>query len=139
MSNNNSNDKREPMLTTIMPLLVVSNAAVAIEFYMKAFGATEVERYEMGDGKLGAKLSIDGAEFCVGDEEPEFNNLCPERIGGSPVRLVLTVDDPDTVFNRALGAGATQVCPVTTEETWRIGKLTDPYGHIWEIGHQLAE
>lgn len=134
-----SNQKSPARRTTIFPFLVVKNGARAVEFYTTGLGAAVIERYEGSDGKLTAELSVEGAMFCVGDEEPAFNNLSPESIGGSPVRIVLVVSDPDAVFSRALEAGATQVCPVTTEESWKIGKLVDPFGHIWEIGHPLEE
>ena len=124
-------------LTTITPFLVVKSGAKAVEFYITAFGALELVRYDMPDGKLISRIAIEGAELWLGDEEPEFNNFSPNTIGGSAVRIVLTVSDPDTIFTRALEAGATQICPVTTEEFWRIGKLRDPFGHIWEIGHPL--
>lgn len=123
--------------TTITPFLVVTNGARAVEFYITAFGAMELARYEMPGGKLVAKIAIEGAELWLGDEEPEFDNLSPATIGGTAVRIVLTVPDADTVFNRALEAGATQICPVTIEESWKIGKLKDPFGHVWEIGHPL--
>jgi PhnB protein len=123
--------------TTITPFLVVKSGAKAVDFYVAAFGAQELARYDMPDGKLTSRISIEGAELFLGDEESEFNNLSPDTIGGSAVRIVLTVADPDTIFTRALEAGATQICPVTTEESWKIGKLVDPFGHIWEIGHPL--
>lgn len=125
--------------TTIMPFLVVKNGSKAVEFYTKGLGATELAHYERPDGKLTAQLAIAGAEFWIGDEEIGFDNRSPETIGGSPVRIVLTVSDPDAVFARALKAGATQICPVTTEEDWKIGKLADPFGHIWEIGYPLKK
>lgn len=125
--------------TTITPFLVVKSGIEAVKFYKAAFGATEVVRYNAPGGKLTSKIAIEGAEFWLGDEEPEFDNLSPNTIGGSGVRIVLTVDDPDTLYARALEAGATQICPVTTEESWRIGKLVDPFGHIWEIGHPLEQ
>ncbi|HZI24870.1 MAG TPA: VOC family protein [Chryseolinea sp.] len=125
--------------TTITPFLTVRNARKALEFYAAAFGTRILERHDMPEGKVTARLAIGDAEVFVGDEEPEFNNFSPNTIGGNPVRIVLTVDDPDAIFTRALEAGATQICPVTTEESWKIGKLTDPFGHIWEIGHPLEE
>ena len=121
----------------ITPFLVVHNAGKALDFYSAAFGAQVLDKYEMPDGKLTSKIGIEGAELFVGDEEPEFGNFSPTTIGGSPVRIVLTVGDPDAVFTRAVETGATQICPVTSEESWRIGKLKDPFGHIWEIGHPL--
>lgn len=125
--------------TTILPFLVVQNGAKAVEFYISGLSAVEVVRYDRPDGKLTARLAIQGAEFWLGDEEPEFGNSSPDTIGGSPVRMIITVSDPDTLFASALNAGAMQICPVTTEESWRIGKLKDPFGHIWEIGRPLDE
>lgn len=127
------------MQTTILPFLIVPNGADAVEFYKAGLGAVEVICYEQDNNKLVAKMAVDGAECWVGDEEPEFDNRSPEAMGGSPVRIVLTVDDPDSLFSRALASGATEICPVRTEESWRIGKLKDPFGHIWEIGHPLND
>lgn len=125
--------------TTIMPFLVVKDGIKALAFYKAGFGAIEAERDDMPDGRIMAKLKIGEAAFCIGDEELEYGNRSPETIGGSPVRIVLITADPDTLFASALLAGATQICPVTTEDTWRIGKLSDPFGHIWEIGHPLND
>lgn len=125
--------------TTLTPFLTVSSSSKALEFYTAAFGAVMLARYEAPGGKLVARLAIEGAEWWLGDEEPEFGNLSPDTLGGSPVRMALTVADPDAIFNRAVEAGATAISPVTTEEAWRIGKLRDPFGHIWEVGHPLAE
>jgi PhnB protein len=124
--------------TTITPFLVVRNSAAAINFYISAFGALELYRFTAPDGKMVAKLGIEGAEFWLSDEEPEFDSCSPETVGGTPVRIILTVSDPDTIFARALEAGATQLCPVTTEHAWKIGKLRDPFSHVWEIGHPIA-
>ena len=108
-----------------------------MDFYKAAFGAEVLYKYDMSDGKVTSKIGIEGAELFVGDEEPEFANFSPTTIGGSAVRIILTVDNPDAVFTRAVETGATQICPVRTEESWRIGKLKDPFGHIWEIGRPL--
>ena len=126
-----------PNKPIITPFLIVQNATKALDFYKAAFGAVVLDRYDMSDGKVTSKIGIEGAELFVGDEEPEFANFSPTTIGGSAVRIILTVDDPDAVFTRAVESGATQICPVRTEESWRIGKLKDPFGHIWEIGHPL--
>ena len=123
----------------ITPFLVVQNAGKALDFYTAAFGAEVLDKYDMPNGRVTSKIGIEGAELFVGDEEPEFANFSPTTIGGSAVRIVLTVNDPDAVFTRAVEAGATQICPVTTEESWKIGKLKDPFGHIWEIGHPMGE
>jgi PhnB protein len=125
------------MTNTITPFLTVRHGNQAIQFYQSGLGATILKRYDSPDGKLSAKLAIEGAEFYIGDEETEFGNNSPETFGGSPVRIILVVQDPEAVYNRAIEAGAIQICPVTTEESWKIGKLKDPFGHIWEIGHPL--
>ena len=126
-----------PNPTTIAPWLSVRNGARAVDFYKFAFGATEVFRMD-GDGSVVARLSVEGAEFWVGDESPEHFNFSPETIGGSSVRIILTVADPDGVFARAVAAGASQVYPVGEEYGWRLGRVVDPFGHHWEIGRPLA-
>lgn len=123
--------------TTIAPWLSVRDGARAVDFYKSAFGATEVFRMEEG-GSVVARLSVEGAEFWVGDESPEHFNFSPKTIGGSSVRIILTVADPDAVFARALVAGASQVYPVGEEYGWRLGRVVDPFGHHWEIGRPLA-
>src|SRR5262245_30277190 len=125
--------------TSITPFLVVRNGADALNFYTTGLGATLLARYDRDGRKLTAELTRYGAAVFMVDEEQEFDNNSPETIGGSPVRIVLVVQDPDAIFSRAVKAGATQICPVTTEEDWKIGKLKDPFGHIWEIGHPLKE
>lgn len=116
---------------------MVKGAEQAVKFYVNAFGASELVRFDTQPGKLMAQLAIAGANIWVGDEEPEYGNISPTTLGGTAVRLVITIDDPDTLFLQALQAGATQICPMTTEEDWRIGKLRDPFGHVWEIGRPL--
>jgi PhnB protein len=125
------------LLTTIAPWLSVRNGARAVDFYKSAFGATEVFRMDES-GSVVARLSMEGAEFWVGDESPEHFNFSPETIGGSSVRIILTVADPDAVFARAVTAGASQVYPVGEEYGWRLGRVVDPFGHHWEIGRPLA-
>jgi PhnB protein len=126
-------------MTSIAPWLSVRNSARAVDFYKAAFGATEVFRLEAPDGGVVARLSVDGAEFWLGDESPEHGNFSPESLGGGTVRMILTVEDPDAVFLRARKAGATEVHPVAEQHGWRVGRVLDPFGHHWEIGRQLAE
>lgn len=124
---------------TLAPMLSVRQGAKAVEFYKAAFGADELFLIE-NDGAVVAQLSIAGAQFWVADESPEHQNFSPETIGGSSVRLVLTVQDPDAVYDRAIKAGASVVWPVADQEYgWRVGRLADPFGHHWEIGKPLAE
>ncbi len=122
----------------IAPWLSVRNSAKAAQFYKAAFDAGELYRLEDPDGSVIARLSINGAEFRVGDGSPEHGNFSPQSLGGATIRLILRVEDPDGVFLRALKAGATEVYPVGEEHGWRVGRLVDPYGHHWEIGHELA-
>ena len=123
--------------TTIVPWLSVRNGAQAVEFYKSAFGAVEVFRMDEGSSVV-ARLSVEGAEFWMGDESPEHGNFSPQSLNGSSVRIILTVADPDSVFTRAVAAGASQVFPVGEEYGWRLGRVVDPFGHHWEIGRPLA-
>jgi PhnB protein len=122
---------------TIEPWLSVRGSAKAVDFYKAAFGATEAFRLEGPSGGVVARLSVDGAEFWVGDESPEHKNFSPETIGGGSVRMVFTVADPDAMFARAVKAGATAVVPVAEQHGWRVGRVVDPYGHHWEIAREL--
>lgn len=125
--------------TGIAPMLSVRNGKKAVEFYKAAFGAGELFRMEDESGAVVAQLSVDAADFWVADESPAHLNFSPETIGGGSVRMVMTVEDPDAAFNRAVAAGARVVWPVTNEYGWRIGRLVDPFGHHWEIGKPLRE
>jgi PhnB protein len=126
-----------PLPTTIAPFLSVRNSAQAVEFYKSAFGAIELLRVEDPNGSVLANLSVDGAAFWVSDESPEHKNFSPETLNGGTVRMILTTEDPDAAFKRAVDAGATVVCPITTEHDWLIGRVVDPFGHHWEIGKPL--
>jgi PhnB protein len=123
----------------IAPWLSVRGSAKAVEFYKAAFEATEAFRLDGPDGSVVARLSVDGAEFWVGDESPEHKNFSPETIGGGSVRMVFTVADPDAVFARAVKAGAKEVHPVSEMHGWRVGRVVDPFGHHWEIGREVGE
>jgi PhnB protein len=123
---------------TIAPLLSVRNGARAVEFYKSAFGAKEVYRVEDPTGSVVSRLSVEGAEFWVADESPEHANFSPESLGGGTVRMILTVPDPDAMVATALAAGAREVVAVTEDYGWRLGRVVDPFGHHWEIGHPLA-
>ncbi len=128
---------KPPIVTSLAPMLSVRNGAQAVEFYKSAFGAVEVYRVEDPSGSVVARLSIDGAEFWLADESPEHQNFSPESLGGGSVRMILTVPDPDATFAKALAAGARQVVAVAEAYGWRLGRLVDPFGHHWEIGHPL--
>lgn len=129
----------ENQKTSIAPMLSVRNGARAIEFYKIAFGASELFRIGDPGGAVVARLSVAGAEFWLADESPEHLNFSPESLGGGTVRMVLTVEDPDATFARAVTAGATAIWPVEDQPYgWRVGRLLDPFGHHWEIAKPLT-
>jgi PhnB protein len=129
---------RESFRVSIAPWLSVWNGAQAVEFYKSAFGATEVYRLEDPSGGVVAKLSVDGAEFWLSGEAPGDGSASPVSADGGPVRMILTVADPDAVFAQAVTAGATEVFPVGEGHGWRLGRVADPFGHHWEIGRPLV-
>ena len=126
-------------IKSLTPMLTVRNAAQAIEFYTKAFGATEVSRVTTPSGQIVAGMEIEGLSFFVVDENPKGFNLSPKALGGTSVRVSLIADDPDAVAQRALAAGATEVFPMEDQSYgMRQGRVEDPYGHHWLIGKPLA-
>jgi PhnB protein len=133
MTDPSSNNQK----TTLAPFLSVRNGAKAVDFYKSAFGAEELFRHEDPTGAVVCNLAINGHGFWVADEAPEYKNFSPETLNGGTVRMILTIEDPDAAFDRAIAAGATMVCPIRTEHAWRIGRVLDPFGHHWEIGKPL--
>ena len=125
----------EPFETRIAPWLSVRRGSEAVDYYKAAFGATELHRFENEAGEIVARLSVGGADFWVADDP----GSSPEVLGGGSVRMILTVEDPDSVFDRAIAAGATVVAAMYEGHGWRIGRLADPSGHHWEIGKPLPD
>ncbi len=126
-------------VATVAPLLSVRHGTSAVEFYKQAFGASEVFRIESDDGAVVARLSVGGSEFWLADESPEHANFSPESLGGGSVRMILMVDNPDGIFERAVTAGATVVYKVANQPYgWRVGRVVDPFGHHWEIAKPLC-
>jgi PhnB protein len=121
-------------VSSISPMLNVRGGARAVDFYRAAFGATELFRVDDPGGAVVAQLGVDEASFWVADESPEHANPAPETVGGGTVRMVLVVDEPDAMFDRAVSAGAEVVWPMRDDYVWRIGRVRDPFGHHWEIG-----
>ena len=125
-------------MTALSPALTVHDAGAAIEFYKKAFGATEQSRATTPRGQIVAEMSIDGNDFLVVDENPEAFNLSPKTLGGTSVRVSLVVDDPDDWAARAIAAGAQEVFPVEDQPYgMRQGRVQDPFGHHWLLGRHL--
>jgi PhnB protein len=120
---------------TATPYLIVKGAAKAIEFYKQAFGATEVERMEMPDGKIAhAEIKIGDSIIMLGDEAPQHGTRGPKSLGGSPCGLYLYVENVDETFNRAITAGATVTMAVKDQFYGdRNGSLVDPFGHTWYV------
>ncbi len=124
---------------TITPHLVCAGAKEAIEFYKKAFGATEESCLPGPDGKVvHAELRIGDSPFMLTDEWPEMNSLSPKSLKGTPVTLHLYVTDVDAAVARAVAAGAELAMPVE-DMFWgdRYGQVRDPFGHMWSVAtHQ---
>ncbi len=123
--------------TTLEPWLSVQNASKALLFYQSAFGAIVTYRMESPDGGLVLKLSVEGAEFWISGDLSDPLEQVQENVGGGTVRLILTVADPDSVFRNAIEKGAKEIYPVAEEYGWRLGRIADPFGLHWEIGHPL--
>lgn len=133
----NTTTNAKPFDVLIAPMLSVRNGARAVAFYQSAFGAVELYHIEDPSGAVVSQLSVDGAVFWLSDESPEHSNFSPESLGGSSARMILTVSNPDAVFAQALVVGAQVVFAVEEAHGWRLGRVVDPFGHHWEIGHQL--
>jgi len=120
---------------TITPHLVVPDAAKAIDFYKKAFGAEEKDKFLMPDGKgvMHAELRIGNSIFMLGGERPP-TCLSPKSLGGSSVTINLYVENADASFNRAVKAGCTVKMPLS-DMFWgdRYGQVEDPFGHRWSL------
>ena len=120
---------------SITPVLIVKNGDEAIEFYKNGFGVEERCRMKAPDGRVAhAELKLGDSVFMLSDEYPEMKCHSPKTIGGSPVSMYVYVDDVDSIFNKAISAGAKVLDPVK-DQFWRDrqGRLEDPFGHLWSI------
>jgi PhnB protein len=125
--------------SSLTPMLTVTDAAAALDFYRRAFDATEHTRVQTPTGQIVAEMSIDGHTFFVVDENPKAFNLSPATLGGTSVRINLVVEDADASTAQAIAAGATEVFPVADQPYGlRQGRVTDPFGHHWLIGTPLT-
>ncbi|HWN82081.1 MAG TPA: VOC family protein [Candidatus Udaeobacter sp.] len=120
---------------TATPYLIVKGAARALDFYKQAFGAQELMRFPMPDGKIGhAEIKIGNSPIMLADEFPEMGHKSPESLGGSPVSLMLYVPDSDKTFAQAIKAGGKELQPLKDQFYGdRSGTLTDPFGHVWTV------
>lgn len=124
-------------MTSIQPELWVDRAADAIAFYEAALGAVVLHR--VGDGQdVVAQLAIGDAAFWVASASSAMRRFSPHVIDGATSRTLLVVDNPEALIRQALAAGATEISSVRNEHGWRLGRITDPFGHEWEIGTPLG-
>lgn len=125
---------------SVTPYLTVDDAAKAIDFYTRAFGAREVLRMPMGDRIAHAEIKIGDSHVMLSDEWPDMGYLGPASRGGATSSLMVYVPDVDASFRQALGAGATEEREVA-DQFWgdRMGTLVDPFGHRWSIATHKEE
>jgi PhnB protein len=125
----------------ITPNLVVADGAKAIEFYKKAFGATETVRMPgPTGGVMHAELRIGDSVFMLGEEMPEMGSRSPKALGGSPVSFYVYFENVDAAWERAVKAGAKVVMPLANQ-FWgdRTGRLEDPFGHNWSPSQHVED
>ena len=120
---------------TATPYLIIKGAAEAIEFYKRAFGATELLRMADAQGRVGhAEIKIGDSVIMLADEHPAMGYRGPRSLGGSSVSILLYLADVDAVFERAVRAGAKAQRPVADQFYGdRSGTLKDPFGHSWHL------
>ncbi|MDE3137077.1 MAG: VOC family protein [Acidobacteriota bacterium] len=126
---------------TITPHLVIRDAAKAIDFYKKAFGAREINRMAMPNGKImHAELQIGDSMLYLADEFPEAGSRAPQSLGGTPVVLNVYIEDVDNLWEKAVAAGATVKMPLD-DQFWgdRYGQLVDPFGHAWGLATHMED
>lgn len=125
----------------VFPYLRLRDAAKAIDFYARAFGATEKFRLTEPSGRIGhAELLLGETTLMLSDEYPEFGIYGPASIGGTSFTIHLHVDDADRLIARAVEAGASLVRPAVDQFYGeRSGTIRDPFGHEWNIGHEIEQ
>lgn len=127
--------------SAVTPYLTIAGAAQAIDFYKQALGAEELLRMTSPDGRIGhAEVRIGDSRIMLSDEYPDMGCRAPDRAAGSPVSIMLYVEDVDTVVARAVAAGATVQRPVADMFYGdRMGTIIDPFGHRWHIGTHIED
>jgi PhnB protein len=125
----------------VTPYLIVDGASEAIDFYTSVLGATERMRMDAPGGRIGhAELEVGDSVVMLADENPEMNARGPRAFGGSPVSLMVYVEDVDGVFGRALEAGAKELRPVENQFYGdRLGAFEDPFGHEWNVASHVED
>jgi PhnB protein len=124
----------------VIPYLIVSGAAKALDFYKRAFGAKERMRLPMGERIGHAEIEIGDCVVMLADEFPEMGAKSPQTIGGTPVGLCVYVENVDLVFKQAIAAGGKEEKPLTDQFYGdRSGTLIDPFGHKWTIATHIED
>jgi PhnB protein len=126
---------------SVTPYLIVDGAAAAIDFYKKAFGAVELMRMPAPGGRIGhAEIKIGDSHVMLADENAEMNARSPKTVGGSPLSLLVYVENVDEVVKRAVAAGAKLERPVEDKFYGdRMGAIQDPFGHRWYVGTHIED
>lgn len=126
---------------SVTPYLAIRNAAEAVKFYQRAFGAELVMKLTMPDGSYAhAEIRIGDCHLMMAEENPEWGNQSPHTLKGSPVSFMIYVPDVDTAFAKAMAAGCEQVRPVENQFYGdRTGTLRDPYGYQWSLGTHIED
>jgi PhnB protein len=125
---------------SIQPYLILNNAAAAIDFYKKAFGAKERMRMEKDGRVQHAEIEIGDSCVMLADENPEMGAHSPEHYGGSPISLMVYVPDCDSVYNRAPDAGAkSEREPADQFYGDRMAGILDPFGYRWYLGTHIRD
>jgi len=126
---------------TATPYLIVNGGVAAIEFYKKAFGATELMRMPGPGGKImHAEIKIGNSPIMLGDEAPERDVKGPQSLGGTTFGMCLYVPDVDAMFAAAIAAGGKELYPVKNQFYGdRSGTLIDPFGHKWTIATHIED
>ena len=124
MANNDS------IKTSIAPWLTVSDGKKAVAFYAAAFNVSETYHLE-DEGVFIVRLNINGAEFWISEDAASDN------LNDVNIRMILTVANPEEIFDKAIAAGAKEIFPVGVDHGWKLGRIEDPFGLHWEIGHRL--
>jgi PhnB protein len=125
----------------VMPYLIVDGATAAIDFYTSVLGAKERMRMPGPDGSVGhAELEIGDSVVMLADESPDMGARSPKAIGGSPVSIMVYVEDVDATFAAALAAGATEAQPLEDKFYGdRSGSFEDPWGHSWHVASHVED
>jgi len=139
-------DKVKPIpdgYSNVIPYLTMKDAAKAVEFYKKVFNAKEVGRISMPDGKVGhSEVQIGNARIMIAEEMPEWGNLSPQTLKGTPVSICVYAENVDEVFKRAINEGAKTDQNMEVQDQFygdRSGTFIDPFGHKWTVAKRIEE